>query len=157
VKLYETVISDRNGCIKFYQSGGGRKEKEFNPENESGFRPEGWDYSGSIRQPKVHSIIAPWITFEETTVKSVTLDTWCNEDGVKNIDFIWMDVQGAEIDVFRGGENILARTRFIYTEYGNLEYYKGQYNLKRLLRYLRDFEIVIRCPGDVLLRNKRYL
>ncbi len=151
VNLFEMAISDKNGNVTFYQSGG-HVNKEAAQAN-----PEGWDESGSIRQPKNHTVVMPWITFKETiTVNSSTLDTWCKEHGIDVIDFIWMDVQGAEMDVFRGGQKTLKNTRFIYTEYSNRELYKGQYTLKKLLSQLRDFEVLIRYPGDVLLRNNKF-
>ena len=151
VNLFEMAISDRNGEVTFYQSGG-HKHEEMAKDN-----PEGWDLSGSIRQPKNHLTAHPWITFEQSiTVKSETLDTWRNEHGIKIIDFIWMDVQGAEIDVFRGGKNAFGKTRFVYSEYSNKELYEGQHTLKQLLRQLRHFEVLIRYPGDVLLRNKKF-
>jgi hypothetical protein len=69
------------------------------------------------------------------------------------IDFIWMDVQGAEIDVFRGAQEVLANARYLYTEYSNRELYAGQYNLRRLLWYLKGYRVVVRYRGDVLLEN----
>jgi len=149
IKLFEIALSDRNGEIEFHQSSGHTKNKKVNT------KPNGWDLSGSIRQPKDHLIRHPWVKFEKKIkVQTSTLDTWCNINGISNIDFIWMDVQGAEIDVFRGGKNSINKTRFIYTEYSNQELYKGQFNLKKLIEFLRNFEIVIRYPNDVLFRNK---
>ena len=66
-----------------------------------------------------------------------------------------MDVQGAELDVFNGGTESLAKTRHLYTEYCNKELYNGQGSLKKVLKKLAGFEPLIRYPGDVLLRNKR--
>lgn len=64
---------------------------------------EGWDASGSIRKPKNHLADFPEVTFDEPiTVQTMTLDTRCDENGIEAIDFIWMDVQGSEIDVIRG-------------------------------------------------------
>ena len=152
VNLFEIALSDHNGDITFYQSGGQRDEKTGQ------IMPQGWDLSGSIRKPKDHLIIAPWCTFDQSiTVKTATLDTWCKEHRVEGIDFIWMDVQGAELDVFRGGKNALSKTRFIYTEYSNRELYEGQSNLKQLLDHLKNFKVLIRYPGDVLLRNKQFV
>lgn len=94
--------------------------------------------------------------FDKTlVVNATTLDAWCDRHGIGTIDFIWMDVQGAEIDVFRGGTNSLPKPRFIYTEYNNKELYKGQFNLTQLMKYLKDFAVLVRYPGDVLLRNKK--
>lgn len=149
VHLFEIAVSDRNGEITFYQSSGQA------PGESATAMPEGWDQSGSIKEPKDHLRVYPWVTFGNSiTVKTATLDTWCNAQGLELIDFIWMDVQGAEVDVLRGGVNTLNNTRFLYTEYYNKELYKGQYTLKQLLKYLNTFEVLIRYPTDVLLMNK---
>ena len=148
IKLFELALSDKNGEITFFQSGGAP-----NPDWAKGM-PEGWDFSGSIRPPKEHLKLHPNITFDnKITVETKTLDTWCEEQGIENIDFIWMDVQGAEIDVFRGATKSLNKVRFIYTEYNNDELYEGQYNLVQLMSYLKKFKILIRYSGDILLKN----
>ena len=145
VNLYEYAISDKDGEKTFYMSSG----------QESDILPGGWDYSGSIRKPKNHLKVHPWCKFEKKIiVKTKTLDTWCKEKEIDRIDFIWMDVQGAEIDVIRGGRNALISTRYLYTEYSNEELYEGQLSLKQLLKELADFEAVVRYPEDILLRNK---
>ena len=148
VSLYEYAISNKNGKETFYMSSG----------QESEIMPEGWDCSGSIRKPKNHLKVHPWCKFDKNIiVKTKTLDTWCIEKEIDRIDFIWMDVQGAEIDVIRGGKNALRNTRYLYTEYSNKELYEGQQPLKQLLKELTEFEVVIRYPDDILLRNKNEL
>ena len=145
VSFYEYAISDKNGEETFYMSSG----------QESETMPDGWDCSGSIRKPKNHLTVHPWCKFEKTmVVKTKTLDTWCREEKIDRIDFIWMDVQGAEIDVIRGGRKALRNTRYLYTEYSNKELYQGQLSLKQLLKELADFEVVARYPDDILLKNK---
>jgi len=152
VNLFEIALSDHNGEVTFYQSGGQLNEEKAKA------MPKGWDLSGSIRQPKEHLTIYPWVTFDqEITVATSTLDTWCDKHGILAIDFIWMDVQGAEIDVFRGGINALTKARFIYTEYSDNELYKGQFNLRQLMKYLKNFNVLIRCPRDVLFGNKQFV
>lgn len=84
------------------------------------------------------------------------LDTWCYEEGVNFIDFIWADVQGAEADLIKGGHTALRQTRYLYTEYNNQEFYEGQASLRKILKLLPEFEVVSRYDNDVLLRNKRY-
>lgn len=87
-------------------------------------------------------------------MNSCRLDDWCEEYGVTQIDFIWMDVQGAEADVIAGAAGTLNKTRFIYTEYSNNELYEGQLSLRSLLKRLPTFDLVARYPGDILLRNR---
>ena len=145
VSFCEYAIGNKDGEETFYMSGGQETEE----------MPEGWDYSGSIRKPKNHMLVHPWCTFEKNIIiQTKTLDTWCAEQGIDRVDFIWMDVQGAEIDVIRGGRNALRNTRFLYTEYSNKELYEGQLSLKQLLKELAEFEVVVRYPDDILLRNK---
>ena len=144
VRLYQIAISDRKGQIDFHTSTS--DDVDF---------PKGWDRSGSIRRPKSHLAVYPWVRFDESiTVNTCRLDDWCTENDIKEIDFIWMDVQGAEGDVIAGATRILEKTRFVYTEYGNDELYEGQPSLKVLLAQLPSFEVVARYPGDVLLRNR---
>ncbi len=146
VQLFEMVLSAHCGETVFHQSGGCHKQRAD------------WDLSGSIRKPKDHLHVYPWVTFGQTImIKTDTLDAWCNEHGIEHIDFIWMDVQGAEVDVFRGGQETLKRTRVIYTEYSNRELYEGQLSLKDLMKkHLTRFKIIICYPGDVLLINKHF-
>jgi FkbM family methyltransferase len=150
VKLFELAMSDRDGEITFYQSGGARDGDQVE------VMPEGWDLSGSIRKPKDHLVIEPSVTFERAIeVRTTSLDHWADEHSIGNVDFIWMDVQGAERDVVKGGQRTLARTRFLYTEYSERELYEGQYTFKQLVKALPAFEVVTRYPADVLLRNAR--
>jgi len=145
VNFYQHAISNKNGTTSFYMSSG----------QESEIMPEGWDCSGSIRKPKNHLIVHPWCKFEKNIIiETKTLDTWRKEQGIDKIDFIWMDVQGAEIDVIRGGRNALKNTRYLFTEYSNKELYEGQISLKHLLKELVEFDVIVRYPDDVLLKNK---
>lgn len=116
--------------------------------------PNGWDLSGSLRKPTGHLEALPWCTFDDViTVRTQTLDTWCGNEGVSAIDFIWADMQGAEVDLIRGGRESLARTRFLYMEYSDHELYEGQPSLRTLLSLLPDFKVLHRFSGDVLLAN----
>jgi FkbM family methyltransferase len=121
VTLFELALSDREGSVDFYQSGGLPNELLMES------MPQGWDLSGSIKQPFRHLATHPWV--------------------------IWMDVQGAEMEVLRGAAKTLPRTRVLCTEYNNRELYKGQPSLRLLVSYLADFSAVVRYPDDVLLRN----
>lgn len=68
---------------------------------------------------------SPGPTQRKITVKADTLDKWCVQNNVSEVDIIWIDVQGAELLVFKGAENILRNTRIIMTEVGLKPYYEG--------------------------------
>lgn len=149
VHLTEAAIGSRDGTATFHMSGG-------NPSGEAGHRD--WDASGSLHRPTEHFSKFPWCTFEKSiTVPVHTLDSWAREAGIATVDFIWMDVQGAELDVIEGGAATLERTRFLYTEYGAVELYEGQPSLKRLMHALGGFELLVRYPDDALFANRLHV
>lgn len=149
VKLFDLAISDADGAAEFHVSDG-------TPSSEwKDLRPGGWDLSGSIKKPKEHLVVHPWCTFERTIkVETRRLDTWCREEGVGPIDFIWADVQGAEENLIRGGAEALGRTRYFYTEYSDRELYEGQITLQGIRKLLPGFDVLYRYPNDVLLKNR---
>ena len=147
VHLHNIALAGQDGPVTFYPSGGTLPgmEEEF---------PDGWHFSGSLRPPKTHTDVFPWVTFEGTLeVPGRTLDSWAAENGVTRVDFIWMDVQGAEDLIIRGGSQTLAHTRYLYTEYSYAEFYEGQLGLAELLELLPGWEVERLYYLDVLLRN----
>lgn len=113
--------------------------------------------SSSIRAPKESLSLWPDMSFVKMEMDCARLDTLANEwfwSG-KKIDFIWADVQGAEIDLIAGGRETLARTRYLYTEYSDVELYEGEIKLDQILAMLPGWEIVEKYDHDVLLRNTK--
>jgi hypothetical protein len=114
-----------------------------------------WTHSSSIKAPKNHLQRYPVTFGNSVPVKLTTLDTFCQQLGVGMIDFIWADIQGAEGEMIRGGRQVLARTRYLYTEYSDDELYEGQITLKDILQLLPDFRVLELWPEDVLLANQK--
>lgn len=98
----------------------------------------------------------PWLKVQETIeVQCWRLDDFCAKVNVDHIDFIWMDVQGAERLVFQGATEMLQRTRMIWTEYDGGSFYKDSSNIDDIRAFFPDWEVIADCGGDVLLRNRR--
>jgi 2-O-methyltransferase len=151
--LFDLAIADADGSRDFYVSSGVPPNAEELP---GGVGAE-WDLSGSIRKPKKHLDVHPWCKFDrKITVNTRTLDSWARQEGIGVIDFIWADVQGAEVDLIAGGREALRNTRYFYTEYSDAELYEGQVGLNQLLKLLPDFHVVHRYEGDLLLKNRRF-
>lgn len=147
VFLYECAIGAVNGVISFNQSSGAEHLPGYS---------EGWDQSGSIRQPNNHLKAWPWVKFErQLTVPIMTLDAWSKKHQITGADFIWADVQGAESDLVEGGVRFLSASRYLYSEYSDHEIYEGQITLAGLLEKLPDFALMRRYPEDALFKNKR--
>jgi len=151
-KLFDFAISDNDGTTKFHVSSGAPSQ-EWEKDH-----PEGWDLSGSIKEPKEHLLIHPWCTFDKSiTIKTKKLDTWSKEEGILSVDFIWADVQGAEENLIKGGLQTLEKTRYFYTEYNNHELYNGQISLSKIRKLLPNFVVVYRFSNDVLLKNRNLI
>jgi FkbM family methyltransferase len=63
----------------------------------------------------------------EIDVEIVTLDSFCEIEGISEIDFLQIDVQGADLDVLHGARKLLDRSVLaIQVEVEFNELYKGQ-------------------------------
>jgi FkbM family methyltransferase len=67
-----------------------------------------------------------------------TIDAWAAGAGVPGIDALKVDVQGAELDVLRGGEGMLAGARIVETEVEFQELYSGQPLFCDVVSFMRE-------------------
>jgi len=145
-QLHEVALSNRTGVAVLHMSGG--THDAIVPREE-------WDLSSSLLEPTAHLLAHPWVTFERTCqVETARLDDWARRvipDEV--VDFIWMDVQGAEHLVIAGGASTFARTRFCYFEYSDSELYRGQETLRALLRALSTYRLLATHQNNALAVN----
>lgn len=153
IHLFEIAIGAEIGKTIFHQSGGtwpyGEDQRLL-----QGI-PLDWDQSGSIRKPKLHVEVYPWVKFDnDIEVSITTLDKWAEETGVKLVDFIWADVQGAEVDLIKGAQSMLRWSRYLYTEFSKIELYDGAPNVEEISSLLPDFELLEIFEQDALFINK---
>ncbi len=82
--------------------------------------------SSSILQPTGHLDRQPTIDLAKTIkVTGVTLDDWAESHGVGAVDILWLDLQGAELDVLRSSTSLLRRTRIVHVEISDEPLYLG--------------------------------
>ena len=55
---------------------------------------------------------------------------------IKNIDFIWMDVQGAEMDILKGAKETLKTCQNLILELQHVEYNTGAPMNEEVISYL---------------------
>tara|TARA_R110002074_G_scaffold110272_2_gene237301 strand:+ start:5060 stop:5740 length:681 start_codon:yes stop_codon:yes gene_type:complete len=55
-------------------------------------------------------------------VKTQRFDKWYDDSNLQDIDFVWIDVQGAEKDVFDGMGKQIKNIKYIWVEYGETTY-----------------------------------
>jgi FkbM family methyltransferase len=59
-------------------------------------------------------------------IETTTLDQFCESESIPEIDFLQIDVQGADLDVLKGANQILSSVLAIQIEVEFAELYKGQ-------------------------------
>jgi FkbM family methyltransferase len=151
-ELHELAVSNTNQPMDFYMSSGNSKglvTSSLLAEND-------WSCSSSLKKPTGHLRLHRWVSFPKSTkVKCSKLDDF---EPLKNtkIDFMWVDVQGAEDLVFSCAQETLKNTHYVYTEYCNHQLYEGQLNLQGILNLFPGFSVLHDFGGDVLLQNKNF-
>lgn len=109
VVVIESAVSDRNGSTSFFVT-----------------RNRG---TSSLRRP-LEAGPTRRMRFKEVRVPTTTIETWASEWGIKSIDLVWMDVQGAEDLVLRGFGQLLSDVKLLKTEMGISSYYEGHANAR---------------------------
>lgn len=107
IKIFQLALSSKNGTANFYVSSG-------KPE---GVTQSDWDYgnkSSSLYPPDSTFKQYEWLKFDkQIDVKTQTISSFCQDQSINIIDFIHMDVQGAELDVLKGAGNKLSSVKAI--------------------------------------------
>lgn len=140
IKAYKLALSNKTGKNKIYVSGG---------------RSDG---SSSLLKPKEHLKIHPDVTFNSSVdIETITLEDWMLENKVSKVDFLWLDMQGFELQVLKSCKPLLKHVSAIYTEVNLVENYEKGALYEELKSWLNNqgFEPTIeRMPwadgGNVL-------
>ena len=154
-ELYELALSNTNEPMDFYLSSG-NATGILSSSSDPLLAQNDWSCSSSLKKPTGHLTVHRWITFpNKVTVPCCKLDDF---EPLKNtkIDFMWVDVQGAEDLVFSCAQETLKNTHYVYTEYCNQQLYEGQLNLQEILRLFPGFKVLTDYGGDVLLQNTNF-
>ncbi len=75
---------------------------EYNPEWIAALNKTFSPWKGKV-------IITPKFVCDIDNNNSITIDSFTKENGIKNIDFLKIDVEGAERDVLKGADNLLSK------------------------------------------------
>ena len=147
VILREHAVSHRRGTVVFHASGGKIPDS-------TAVCADDWDYSGSICKPTGHLERDPRITFD----RKLQVDAWPLDEALERyslprVDLIWADLQGAEARMILGAQRTLAMTRYLYLEYYDTPMYDRQPDLKGLVCFLPDFELIGIYGENALFKN----
>jgi 2-O-methyltransferase len=113
LKFFDLALSDTVGETSFHLA---------NREVGNDVTPWG---SSSLLEPKLHKEFHEDIKFTSSiTVKTTDIDSWAKSNNVNSIEFMWLDLQGAEPLVLKNC-NILSTTSMVFSEVSLIELYDG--------------------------------
>jgi FkbM family methyltransferase len=90
-------------------------------------------------------------------VTVATLDAYCVENQVERIDVLKLDTQGFEMEVLRGGENMLGQGRIgvVFMEITFSEMYKGLPSLGEIYQFMTERGFYLVAFYDFHYQNNR--
>ena len=78
----------------------------------------------------------------ETKIETTALDTFVDKYNIRDIDLIKIDIQGAELDVFKGGKKILQNVLKIICEVEFVSIYKNQPLFGDVCNFLNNYDLM---------------
>lgn len=165
ISIQNLALSDETGEASFYVSGGNPFESL--PEDEfTSLIPKDWNKSSSLLKPGSESAKhLPWLKFKESVVvKTMRLDEFMTQSGIETIDFIHLDVQGAELKVLTGMGEKIKNINVLWLEVENVEMYDRQPLKNEINSFLKanNYQLVKdtsvgKIAGDCLYVNRQFL
>ena len=134
-KILESHVSDMNANISGHQVALGNDEKMVTM-----YLSSNDQMSSSILKPKKHLENHPNVFFKGTEeVEMKKLDSFIEE--TKDYNFINIDVQGYELEVFKGGMETLKNIDYIYCEVNRDEVYENNAFVEELDEFLSQYNM----------------
>lgn len=132
IKAFQLALSNTDGVADFFVSSGspeGTEDSDWNFGNKS----------SSLYPPEPSYKQNEWLIFgNKIEVKTRTISSFCKEQSIQKIDFIHMDVQGAELNVLKGAEDKLSSINAIWLEVENVSMYQGQPLRKDIEKFMKQ-------------------
>ncbi|HSX11018.1 MAG TPA: FkbM family methyltransferase [Chlamydiales bacterium] len=126
---YNLAVNTYNGFATFYLSWGYGGNNPIFEGGSSLLKPskeKAADYEGPI-----------------ITVPCVVFDDWCEEHGIEAVDFMWLDLEGFEIQFLTSSPKILKTVQVIYTETNFKQLREGTTQFATLVAFLQDMGFVV--------------
>lgn len=118
-------VSKFENRVNTYSVGIGSQSGTFEL-NLSGTDGESGTQSSSLLKPTGHLEEHREVKFENTIkVDITTIDQWALEHKVEHIDFMWLDLQGMELQALSGAERMLQKVKALHIEVQHRRLYDG--------------------------------
>lgn len=118
IHIYPLALSNRPGKASFYLSGGASSLlKHAEPFNRDYFHAD-------LNHP--------------IEVECITIDEWARNCNIASIDFMWLDMEGNELQALNGALDILKKVKVIYTEVNLQRFWEECASYSTLKSWLED-------------------
>jgi FkbM family methyltransferase len=156
-ELIPLALSAASGNAAFHVSSG-------HPSNLiSGKNGDYGNKSSSLLPPISENPIYGWIEFNKTiSIPTTTLCEFCQKRGISQIDFIHMDVQGAELLVLQGSGKKLKDISTIWLEVSDEAIYQEQPVRSQVMSFMKEKGFILALEtrrekeGDQFYVNSRH-
>jgi len=136
-RYFNKALSSENGTAGFYVSSGSPREAAESD----------WDFgnkSSSLLPPANHMDLAGFIHFDnKIEVETITLESFCRASSISSIDFLHLDVQGAELMVLQGAGNFISKIKVIWLEVSKVDLYKDQPLVGDIQKFMKKNNFVL--------------
>ena len=87
------------------------------------------------------------------TVEVTTIDLFCKENGILNIDVLKCDTQGFDFEVFKGASKMLNNVKLVYFEFTFSDMYKGLPHFDEVYKFLTDHNFRLANLYDIYYQD----
>lgn len=122
---YQIALSDTNGTAQLHMA---QRPK----------RPGVVTQANCLLEPKERLKWSAFVYPETLDVPTITLDAWADAHAVKQVDFMWLDLQGCELAVLKAAQKLLPGVNVIYCEVNFVEAYKDQPKFAEVTAWLES-------------------
>ncbi len=134
VTSYPFALAEKNGMITFYVCYGAQDDPVY--EGASSVLPPSESMTINYQGPRIE-------------VPCCILDDWCRKNNQNKIDFMWLDLEGFELQVLKSSPHILSTVKAMYIE-------TNFYEFRNEMTLYKDLQIFLEKSGFRLLSHVYY-
>jgi FkbM family methyltransferase len=149
VELVKKALHSKTGEFNLFTSSG---KAEGNP-NE-------YDCCSSLLEPNEVTKLYPFLKFDNEMVNCITIDDICKKRNIEHIDFIYADIQGAEVEMIKGAKEMMSKVKFMFLEKSDKHRLYGNQPLTdELINVMKEnnFEVANNYDCDILFYNTKLI
>lgn len=149
LNMFNYVMTSENGEVDFHRT------VYKDDRTESGYMVMGTIYTLKESKKRMHNLQS----VDSVRVESVNFDTFCEMNGITEVDVVHVDIEGATYDMILGMNNVLPK--LIFTEQEGKEFFEDKINggnseLKELLNQ-KGYDLIKDLGNDFLFVRRDIL